>query len=458
MLASTTGQGASLVPGARVSKMSTLLAYGSLALPLSLAEIPIIVYLPAFYAKELRLSAGLVGLVFLSARLWDGLSDMLIGWLSDRSLSRFGRRKPWVIVGAPFLIGSLWFLCNPPRSAGLFYLGLWAALFYPAWTAMKIPYISWGTELASDYVERSRVTTVRESFTMFGNLLFAAAPLVFLAADAPLHQVLFLMSATVLCMVPVAVLLLGLLVPDAPPIHYQRTPLFQGLASLAKDRVLLRFAAATLLIWTSEGVINSLAVFSFTVGLQLPDKLFWVIVILYLATLSAVPLTLRLARRWEKHQLLVGGMTIYIVATTLLLWAPSGNFPVVAAMWAVAGIGYASITVLPTSILADIVDHGEVASGERRSGAYAAIYYLVVKIGLAIGVGLSFGLLQLIHFNPSAVQHSLSDRFNIRVLGFVLPGILYAGALLLYRGHPITRYVQRQLRDTIAARETARRV
>jgi len=91
-----------------------LLAYGSLALPLSLAEIPIIVYLPAFYAKELHLSAGWVGMAFLSARLWDGVSDLLIGGLSDRSRSRWGRRKPWVIAGAPFLMGSLWFLCNPP--------------------------------------------------------------------------------------------------------------------------------------------------------------------------------------------------------------------------------------------------------------------------------------------------------------------------------------------------------
>ena len=439
-------------PGGAVLTLRMLLAYGSLALPLSLAEIPIIVYLPAFYAKELHLSAGWVGMAFLSARLWDGVSDLLIGGLSDRSRSRWGRRKPWVIAGAPFLMGSLWFLCNPPRGAGLLYLGVWAALFYPAWTAMKIPYISWGTELASDYVERSRVTTFRESFTMLGNLLFAAAPLVFLAADAPLQEVLFLMSAAVVGMVPLAVLFLGVAVPDtAPAAHSQHSPFFAGLASLARDRVLLRFVLATLLIWTSEGIINSLAVFSFSVGLQLPDKLFWVIVILYGGTLCAVPLTLRLARRWEKHRLLAVGMAIYTAATTALLWVPGGNFPVVAAVWVIAGVGYASITVLPTSVLADIVDQGEAETGERRSGAYAAIYYLVVKIGLAVGVGLSFGLLQLVHFDPAAIQHSVSDRLHIRLLGFALPSLLYAGALVLYLGHPITRRVQRQLRDTIAS-------
>jgi GPH family glycoside/pentoside/hexuronide:cation symporter len=439
-------------------KRWTLLAYSSLALPLALAEIPIIVYLPAFYAKELHLSASLVGLVFLSARLWDGASDLLIGWFSDRSRSRWGRRKPWVIVATPLLTGSLWYLCNPPQGAGLLYLGVWAILFYPAWTAMKIPYISWGAELATDYVERSRVTTFRETFTMLGNLLFAAAPLMFLAADAPLHQVLFLMAFTVLCTVPLATLILSAFVRDPVPVQHTHTRLLGGLTALANDRVLIRFVIATLLIWTSEGVINSLAVFSFGVGLQLPNKLFLVILILYIATLSAVPLTLRLARHWEKPTLLAVGMAVYTAATTVLIWSPSGNFPITAGVWIIAGIGYAAITVLPTSVLADIVDHGEVAMGERRSGAYTAIYYLVVKIGLALGVGVSFGLLQLVHFDPGAAHHDATDVRNIRLLGFGLPSLLYAGALLLYLKHPITKRVQQRLRNEIDSRGVTSRL
>jgi GPH family glycoside/pentoside/hexuronide:cation symporter len=434
----------------------TLLAYGSLALPLALAEIPIIVYLPAFYAKELHLPTALVGLVFLSARLWDGASDILIGWFSDRSRSRWGRRKPWVIGAAPFLIASLWFLCNPPVGAGLVYLGVWAALFYPSWTAMKIPYISWGAELATDYVERSRVTTYRETFTMVGNLLFAAGPLVFLAANPPLQSVLYLMSAAVIWLVPLTTALLALFVRDPVPAQPQKAPLWEGLSCLMRDRVLLRFVMATLLIWTSEGVINSLAVFSFSVGLELPNKIFFIILALYIATLSSVPLTLWLARRWEKHRLLALGIAVYTAATTTLLWVPRGSLVLTTLVWVIGGIGYAAITTLPTSVLADIVDRGEVATGERRAGAYAAIYYLVVKVGLALGVGIAFGLLALIHFDPSAAHHSLADAQNIRIVGFGLPSLLYAMALILYLGHPITRSLQRQSRMEIDMREANR--
>jgi Na+/melibiose symporter-like transporter len=421
---------------------------------LCLAEIPIVLYLPAFYAQELHLSAGLVGLVFLSARLWDGLSDVLVGWLSDRSMLRWGRRKPWVIVGAPFLMVSTWFLCNPPHGAGLAYLGVWAALFYTAFTAVKIPHLSWGTELATDYVERSRVTAFRETFTMLGNLFFATAPLVFLAADAPLREVLFVISLTVLCLVPLTALPLGGWVRDPAPTKRMETRLLKELAELAKDRVLMRFVIAILAFTVGEGVANSLLVFYFGVGLQLPNKLFWAIFILYITTLCAVPLMLHLARRAEKHHLLAGGVAIQVLVYAAFVLIPMGNFTIVAALQVALGIANSAMLILPTSILADIIDHGQVMSGERRSGAYVAIYNLVYKLGMALGVGLSFGLLALVHYDPGAAHHSATDVSSIRLLGFGLPCLLQVPVVILYLTHPISRKIQRQLREQINSRHS----
>jgi GPH family glycoside/pentoside/hexuronide:cation symporter len=430
----------------------TLLAYGGLALPLCLAEIPIILYLPAFYAQELRLSAGVVGAVFLVARLWDGLSDILVGWLSDRSMSRFGRRKPWVVVGAPFLMVSTWFLCNPHQGASFAYLSLWAALFYTSFTAVKIPHLSWGTELATDYVERSRVTIFRETFTMLGNLIFVSVPLIFLANDAPLRDVLFLISITVLVTVPPTALSLGLWVRDPAPTRRTETHLLTALAALASDRILLRFVLARLFWAIEEGVANSLLVFSFNVGLQLPSKLFQSVFILYVATLCAMPLTLRLGRRTEKHRLLAGAVAIQALIYATVLFIPTGHFTIVAALWIAIGIANTAMLSMPTSILADIIDHGEVMNGERRSGAYVALDNLIYKLGMAFGVGLSFGLLALVHYDPGAAHHGLADVRNIRLLGFGLPCLLSVPAIVLYLRHPITKKMQQQLREKIKAR------
>ena len=430
----------------------TLLAYGGLALPLCLAGIPALLYLPAFYAKELHLSTGLVGMVFLLARLWDGLSDLTVGWLSDRSMSRWGRRKPWMLLGAPFLIASTWFLCNPPPGVGLAYLSVWVALFYTSWTAMFIPYLSWGTELATDYVERSRVTSFREAFTVVGVLFFVSAPLIFLPADPPLRSVIILISLTVLCTLPPAIASSSLWVRDPPSTERRRTHMLREAAALAQDRVFVRFALGRLLFSTEEGVVNSLLVFSFGVGLELPNKFLWAILILYITTFCTVPAALHLAKRVEKHRLLAAGVAIQALVYAGALFIPVGNFPLVAAAWAVLGIGNSAMLTLPGSVLADIIDHGEVVTGERYPGAYVALDNLVYKVGMALGVGISFGMLALLHYDPSGLHPSATDVRNIRLLGFGLPCLLSLFAVVPYVTHPITRKVHRQLREAIDSR------
>lgn len=432
---------------------SKLLAYGALALPLSVAEIPILLYLPAFYAEELGSKAAAVGLVFLLARIWDGLSDLLVGWLSDRTRSRFGRRKPWVVMGAPLLILSTWYLCNPPQSAGLLYLCLYAVLFYASFTAVKIPHLSWGTELATDYVERSRVSMYRETFTNAGNLLFVVVPLVFLGENPKLHQVLFLQAAAVLVLVPPTVFLLARWVRDPVPTEPVTTPFFGELAELIKDRVLMRFLVARFIFATEEGTTNSLLVFSFSAGLGLSTRdFFWAIFVLYIASLLVTPLTLRLARFVEKHWLLAGGVALQGLAYFIVFALPMGRFDLVLPLWILIGIANTAMTGMPPSIVADIIDHGDVLSGERRSGTYVAIDNLLFKLGMALGVGISFGLLTWVGFDPASSHHGTRDVQNIRLLGFLLPGVLCALAAAIYLTHPITKNVQRNLRDLIRAR------
>lgn len=423
-------------------------------MPLALASVPILLYLPAFYAKEVGISAGLVGLIFSVGRLWDGLADVPVGWLSDRTRSRFGRRKPWVVIGAPFLMAATWFLCNPPEGAGLVYLAVWAAIFYTADTICKIPHISWGTELATEYTERSRVTAYLGTFTMLGNLFFVSAPLVFLSDNAPLSAVLLLISFSTLLLTPLAVIPIGALVPDPPRAVRSETHLLKGLIPLAKDRVFVLFSAAILCYGLGNGVMNSLAVFSFGVGLQLPNELFWIIFILYVSTLCAVPLVNFLGKHLEKHSLLMGGLLLTAAVNGAHVFVPAGNFTIVAVLWVLAGVGTATWFVLPPSMLADIIDRGELTDRERRSGAYTAVYNLTMRIGMALGVGLAFGSLELVGFQPNAAEHSAADAFNVRLLGFGLPGVLFLIVTCLIWKHPITKTMQQRLRAEISARNS----
>lgn len=314
---------------------------------------------------------------------------------------------------------------------------------------MYVPYLSWGTELATDYAERSRVTSFRETFTMLGNLFFAAGPLVFLSDDAPLRDVLLLISGTLLLMVPLTVLPLGLRVRDPMPERPTQTHLLRELVGLGQDRVLIRFVIATLVFALGEGIANSLLVFFFAVGLELPHRVFWGIFILYIATLCAVPAMLYIAQRIEKHKLLALAIAIQMLVYGLFVVIPAGNFASVVILEIVLGIATSAMLVLPTSMLADIIDHGHAAIGRRSSGAYVAVYNLALKLGMALGVGLAFGMLAWVGYEPAAVDHSAADANHIRLLAFGLPCLLQVPVILLYMSHPITRQVQQALREQI---------
>ena len=437
--------------------VNTLVAYSALALPLAIAELPIILYLPAFYAKEVGLSIGLVGLVFLLARLWDGISDPLIGWFSDRSSTRFGRRKPWVLAGAPLLMVAAWFLCNPPDEVGLIYLAVWAALFYTAQTIVKVPYWSWGAELTSDYAERNKVVAFREGGSMIGNLAVASAPLLLLPNDAPVRDVLFLISIIIIVLIPLTVTPLVAIVTDQPCIKKSTLNLFYSLKGLANNGPLVRFLIIFACMQVSVGVINSVALFLIDDGLGLPNAFFSLFFIQYVTAIVAAPLVVRLANQFGKHIVLMGGLIVLLIAYLGGFMLPMGSYPLVVFFMFILGMAFSCLYILPTSILADIVDYDTAATGEEQAGIYIAVLNLVMKLGLALGVGIAYGFLDLAGYDPSAEVRGVDDVMTLRVAGYGITSVLLIPAIILLRKFPITKKVQQQLRKKIDARSADRK-
>ncbi|MFN2349690.1 MAG: MFS transporter, partial [Thioalkalivibrio sp.] len=155
---------------------TTLLAYGLPGLPLAVLGLPLYVFLPAFYAQEFGLGLAAVGAVLLLARLFDVVTDPLVGHLSDHSRSRFGRRRVWMLAGAPVLLMGTTFLFIPWGTPGIAYLLVFSLITYLGWTLVALPYTAWGAELSPDYHQRSRIAASREGFVIGGTLLAAAAP------------------------------------------------------------------------------------------------------------------------------------------------------------------------------------------------------------------------------------------------------------------------------------------
>ena len=156
---------------------TVLAAYSGITIPMAAMGMPIAVYLPRFYSEGMGLSLLTVGTVFFIARIWDVVTDPIMGVMIDKFDSRWGRRKHWIALSIPILLLSVWmvFMPNPEDVSGL-YLMFWLILLYAGYTMLAISHQSWGVELSKSYDDRSRLFGWREIFVIGGMAVVLAIP------------------------------------------------------------------------------------------------------------------------------------------------------------------------------------------------------------------------------------------------------------------------------------------
>jgi Na+/melibiose symporter-like transporter len=138
---------------------------------------PIAVYLPRFYSEGMGLSLVTVGTIFTIARIWDVITDPIMGVLIDKFDTRWGRRKHWIALSVPLLVLSVWMVFMPNREdVSATYLLTWLILLYIGYTMMAITHQSWGAELSKSYDDRSRLFGWREIFVIGGMTVVLALP------------------------------------------------------------------------------------------------------------------------------------------------------------------------------------------------------------------------------------------------------------------------------------------
>ncbi len=162
--------------GGVILSRGQLIAYGLPGVPLAILLLPLFVTVPTFYADDLGLGFATVGAILFFTRIWDVVTDPVIGALSDRTRSRFGRRRPWLAVGAPILVIGAWALFRPPLEVGWLYLLAATLVLYLGGTMIMLPYTAWAAELSSHHHERSRIAAAREVAIVAGTVSAMAIP------------------------------------------------------------------------------------------------------------------------------------------------------------------------------------------------------------------------------------------------------------------------------------------
>jgi GPH family glycoside/pentoside/hexuronide:cation symporter len=438
-----------------------LAAYGAPAFALAMPTIPAFVYLPALYAEGLGLAAA--GLVLLSARVTDVISDPLIGVVSDRYQTRWGRRKPWILVGAILAGFALIRLFQPPSDVTATYLLAWAIVLYLGWTLVAVPYTAWGAELSGDYHQRSRITGVREGLTLIGILAAGAVPAITTSMGWTEAEGLAAVSWMAIALGAPAIALLLIKVPET---HLQRssigpprlvitvTNIKRAASILAGNKPFVRLLSAWFINGMANGIPAALFLLYLEFGLQADQSQRSLLILAYfLSGVLSIPLWLTLSNRFGKHRAWCWAM---LVTCAAFIWVPflsPGDIAAFSLVCVFTGMGLGADLVLPPALQADVVDFDRLRNGQARAGLFFALWSMSTKMALALAVGVAFPALQALGFSPDG-DNSASALRSLAVIYGGVPVVLKIIAIAVIWTFPITRARQELIRRRLERRQS----
>lgn len=426
----------------------TLIAYASPALPLAALQLPLFVLLPSFYAENLGLGLAAVGGVLLAARLFDMATDPLIGWLSDHWRTRYGRRRPWLVLGTPLLMLAAWQVMAPPDAPGLGYLLIWMLVLSLATTMLLMPHQAWAAELSPDYHERSRINGYREAATVIGTLAALVLPVLW---GGDQRQQLLILALFIIALMPVLVALAVTRTPDRIVSEGMRLPPREAWRALAANAPFRQLVVSYLLNGIANGLPATLFVLYVTNVLALDyEKGVGPLLLLYFfAAIAAVPLWIWLSKNLGKLKAWLLSMGLASIGFAPAAFLGEGDVILFGIICVVTGIALGGEQILPPAIQADVVDYDTLKSGRRRAGLYFALWGMVTKLALAVSAGLAFPLLEVAGFN----KDSGDGLFALALLYGALPIAFKLAAIALLRGFPIDARRQAEIRQAIEQRE-----
>ena len=418
--------------------------YGAAALSLSLCNAAILFFLTKFLLDEAGLPATVAAAVVLVGKLWDAVSDPLVGRLSDRTRTSMGARRPWILVGSlPCML--LFVLLWQPMPGDAMVKGALTALmlvaYNTAYTAVVVPYGALTPVLTDDYDERTRLNAARMGWSMMGGIVVGVVmPMMHERTGTYASGAMVLGIAG---LIPLWVCVWATRGRDQPPDEVpSQAPMWSVLHSRPFRRTALLFLAA----WTCIAVLSAMVPFYAEHHLKLPGLVDAMFAAIQISAMVSIPPVAWLAARTEKHHAYAVCLLAWGVVLVGLSAVPSGSQTLALVAAVLAGPGVAAAHVLPWSMLPDVVEADEAVTGERRAGAFYGVMTFLEKLGTAAALnGMILALGWAGYVSGGEVQPD-SAGSAIRWLIGPIPGVvLLLAATYAWFWPPMTRAQHRAL-------------
>ena len=440
--------------------------YGLADLGFALITSAIQFFLLFYYTDVAGIDPALAGLALMVGKLtWDALNDPLFGYWSDRTRSRIGRRRIYMLIGVVPLGFAAWIMFSLPK--GLTGAAAFFAVLLSFWlvdtfhTMSSVPYYALTPELTRDYNERASLTSIRMVFSVVGYILGAALTTLlagmFQGAGLNMQQAWSATGAIFGVVAVITILTTTLSIRERPELAGEpsKLPAIKAVLTSFKNKPFILLMIAFILSSFSFTVLTALVPYFIQYQLNMGSQVSFVLLVMLVTIgIFLVPAKL-VSDKINKGPTYALGLLIASLAVMTSFFFAHAPTPMIYVVAAVAGLGFSTQWVCPWSMLPDVVEYDEKMTGERREGIYYGLWAFLTKFTGALGIAVSGWALGLFGYVPN-VEQTAHALFGIRLFFAIVPAVVILISLPLLIWYPITRKSHAALVQELATRGAAK--
>ena len=442
---------------------TTVFAYGLPGIGAGYMYLLVGLYVMKFSTDVLLISPLVMGLIFSASRVWDAVSDPLVGYLSDRTRSRFGRRRTWMAASILPISATFVMIFAPPAGLSGTGLSVWMAVaiigFYSVMTAFFVPHLSFGAELSTNYHERSRLFGFRHGFYTVGSILCLGTMQLLIDAEARGPEAARLRAFET--SLPACVFMALMIVVAVAKLRER--PEFQGrvkanplraFADVWRNHHARLLIVVTLIENIGSAAIGVLTLYVAQYVVGAPRMAPLVILFYMIPSAFSVPLWIPLSRRFGKVRLWMASMLgtgISFGAMFLLPFLPMElRLPWICVFAVFAGLAAGCGGTIAPSVQGDVIDYDELVTGERKEGSYFAAWNFVYKSAIGVMLALTGFVLEWSGFVPNQPQTLTTQIWMVGLYG-IFPLVCYTIGAILFSRFKLDEAAYREIRAELDA-------
>ena len=433
--------------------------YGSGDTGFSLTLTIISAYFAIFLTDVVRVDPAVAAAAIFIGRSSDYLNDPLIGYISDRTRSTWGRRRPFLLFGSlPFALAFMLLWWRPPLQGDVSLAVYYAAayvLFDIAATFVYMPYFALTPELTPDYDERTSLTATRMFFSIAGSLVAFTVPLMIIGSFRPENADRVLLMAVAFGLASALPLLLVFFTTrERPELMQQAQPgLKDSVRAALGNRPFLFSAGIFLFTWMAMDILQTILLFFIKYVLQREAQSDMIMGTIFVVAICALPLWQWTSHRLNKRLAYIVGISFWAVVQIVLASVSAGTpVPIIVTLCVLAGIGVSAAHVLPWSIIPDAIEWDEYRTGERHEGMFYSLVTLAQKMASSVAVPLALLVLKFTGYNAANAVQPDAVLLGIRIVAGPIPAVLLCAGIVFAPLYPLGREGYSQIAAELEAR------